>query len=69
MTPTDKPRFKNQFLLCYPGQYKFVLAMENAVSDEYMTEKLWRNIHVGAVPIYYGSSKQKVDSTIREKRG
>jgi len=44
------------------GNYKFVLAMENAVCDEYITEKLWRTINVGAVPVYYGSSKLSVAS-------
>ncbi|XP_078055597.1 GDP-fucose protein O-fucosyltransferase 4 [Mustelus asterias] len=37
------------------SQYKFHLAMENAICDDYMTEKLWRPMHLGAVPIYRGS--------------
>ncbi|XP_067828571.1 alpha-(1,3)-fucosyltransferase 11 [Heptranchias perlo] len=37
------------------GKYKFHLAMENAICDDYMTEKLWRPMHLGAVPIYRGS--------------
>jgi len=48
--------FHNDFL-ALTGKYKFVLAMENALCDEYITEKLWRAIHVGAVPVYFGSSK------------
>jgi alpha-1,3-fucosyltransferase 10 len=39
------------------AQYKFVLAMENAVCDDYVTEKLWRSFYVGSVPIVYGSSR------------
>ncbi|XP_069741456.1 alpha-(1,3)-fucosyltransferase 11 isoform X2 [Narcine bancroftii] len=35
--------------------YKFHLAMENAICDDYMTEKLWRPMHLGVVPIYRGS--------------
>nr|XP_060625159.1 alpha-(1,3)-fucosyltransferase 11 isoform X1 [Anolis sagrei ordinatus] len=37
------------------SQYKFHLAMENAICQDYMTEKLWRPMHVGAVPVYRGS--------------
>ncbi|XP_015912012.1 alpha-(1,3)-fucosyltransferase 10 [Parasteatoda tepidariorum] len=37
------------------AQYKFHLAIENAVCDDYITEKLWRPLTVGSVPIYFGS--------------
>ncbi|XP_068961025.1 alpha-(1,3)-fucosyltransferase 10 isoform X2 [Petaurus breviceps papuanus] len=37
------------------AQYKFVLAFENAVCDDYITEKLWRPLQLGVVPVYYGS--------------
>lgn len=39
------------------AQYKFTLAFENAICDDYMTEKLYRPLHVGSVPIYMGSHK------------
>ncbi|XP_049884472.1 alpha-(1,3)-fucosyltransferase 10-like [Pectinophora gossypiella] len=42
-------------LLVYTGQYKFILAIENSICKDYTTEKLWRSLDVGAVPIYYGS--------------
>ncbi|XP_012935786.1 alpha-(1,3)-fucosyltransferase 10 [Aplysia californica] len=41
------------------SRYKFALAMENAVCNDYMTEKMWRPLMVGAVPIIFGSSKVK----------
>lgn len=37
------------------ARYKFVLAIENSVCDDYITEKLWRPLIAGVVPIYYGS--------------
>ena len=37
------------------GKYKFTLAFENAICDDYITEKLWRPLEVGSVPIYRGS--------------
>ncbi|KAJ7335314.1 hypothetical protein JRQ81_013255 [Phrynocephalus forsythii] len=37
------------------AQYKFVLAFENAVCDDYITEKFWRPLKLGVVPVYYGS--------------
>lgn len=42
------------------AKYKFTLAMENAVCDDYITEKLWRPFHLGSVPIVFGSTKIKV---------
>ncbi len=37
------------------GKYKFVLAFENAIANDYITEKLWRTFKAGSVPIYKGS--------------
>ncbi|KAM4808781.1 GDP-fucose protein O-fucosyltransferase 3 [Rhinophrynus dorsalis] len=37
------------------AQYKFILAFENAVCEDYITEKLWRPLKLGAVPVYYGA--------------
>ena len=37
------------------ANYKFVVAVENAVCPDYVTEKLWRALEVGAVPIYHGA--------------
>ena len=37
------------------AKYKFVISIENAVCDDYVTEKLWRTLQVGAVPIYLGA--------------
>ena len=37
------------------GKYKFVLSFENAICDDYITEKLWRTFKAGSVPVYKGS--------------
>ena len=37
------------------AQYKFTLSMENAICEDYITEKLWRPLILGSVPIYRGS--------------
>ena len=42
-------------LIKIQGQYKFVLAFENAIADDYITEKLWRTFKAGSVPVYKGS--------------
>ncbi|XP_070598434.1 alpha-(1,3)-fucosyltransferase 10 [Erythrolamprus reginae] len=39
------------------AQYKFVLAFENSICEDYITEKLWRPLKLGVVPVYYGSPK------------
>ncbi|XP_023949079.2 alpha-(1,3)-fucosyltransferase 10 [Bicyclus anynana] len=48
----------NEFLH-YIARYKFVLALENGVCEDYVTEKFWRAIKVGSVPIYFGSPSIK----------
>lgn len=45
--------------LKFVARYKFVLALENGVCDDYVTEKFWRAIHVGTVPIYFGTPTVK----------
>ncbi|CAG9786014.1 unnamed protein product [Diatraea saccharalis] len=41
--------------LKFVARYKFVVAIENGVCEDYVTEKFWRAIKVGSVPIYFGS--------------
>ncbi|XP_018056182.1 PREDICTED: alpha-(1,3)-fucosyltransferase 10 [Atta colombica] len=60
-------RLKNNYLdilsdrefLFFVAKYKFTIAFENAICDDYITEKLWRPLVVGSVPIYYGSPSFK----------
>lgn len=40
----------------FVARYKFHLALENGLCQDYMTEKLWRPLHQGCVPVYRGSS-------------
>lgn len=37
------------------ARYKFHLAIENSRCEDYITEKLWRPLIVGSVPVYAGS--------------
>lgn len=37
------------------ARYKFVIAYENGVCNDYITEKLWRPLTLGVVPIYFGA--------------
>ncbi|XP_046667294.1 alpha-(1,3)-fucosyltransferase 10 isoform X2 [Homalodisca vitripennis] len=37
------------------AKYKFMLAIENGVCYDYITEKLWRPLIAGSVPVYIGS--------------
>ncbi|XP_059048592.1 alpha-(1,3)-fucosyltransferase 10 isoform X1 [Achroia grisella] len=56
-------KFKSDYLnnlndpefLKFIARYKFIIAIENGVCEDYLTEKFWRPIKVGAVPIYFGS--------------
>ncbi|XP_061091314.1 alpha-(1,3)-fucosyltransferase 11 [Conger conger] len=42
--------------MSFVARYKFHLALENGLCPDYMTEKLWRPMHQGCVPVYRGSS-------------
>ncbi len=46
------------------AKYKFAFAIENAVCDDYVTEKFWRPLRLGVVPIAFGSSKIKVSAYV-----
>lgn len=37
-------------------QYKFTIAFENAISEDYVTEKFFEPLIVGSVPVYLGAS-------------
>ncbi|XP_023323942.1 alpha-(1,3)-fucosyltransferase 10 isoform X2 [Eurytemora carolleeae] len=37
------------------SKYKFMLTLENAVCPDYITEKLWRALQLGVIPIYLGA--------------
>lgn len=45
------------------AKYKFVLALENGICDDYITEKLWRPLIAGSVPVYVGSPTVSVSVT------
>lgn len=45
----------DESFLKFMARYKFVLAIENGVCDDYISEKFWRAIHLGVVPIYFGA--------------
>ncbi|XP_066583148.1 alpha-(1,3)-fucosyltransferase 10 [Prorops nasuta] len=45
--------------LHFVAKFKFTIAFENAICNDYITEKLWRPLIVGSVPIYYGSPSFK----------
>ncbi|KAL6527577.1 GDP-fucose protein O-fucosyltransferase 2 [Orobanche gracilis] len=42
-------------LHCAMSHYKFVLAIENTMTESYITEKLFYALDSGAVPIYFGA--------------
>jgi hypothetical protein len=43
-------------LTAWRRRYKFCVAMENSVRQDYMTEKMWDALAAGCIPIYLGSS-------------
>lgn len=51
----DPLTFGTEAVLDIVGQYKFVLSFENALCHDYFTEKFWRPLYAGSVPIVRGS--------------
>lgn len=51
----DSAAMEHEDLYHLLSQYKFLLAFENAVCEDYITEKLWRPLKIGVVPVYYGA--------------
>jgi alpha-1,3-fucosyltransferase 10 len=49
--PDQGPKTK----LAVIGHYKFCLALENAIEDDYVTEKFFEPLLAGTVPIYRGA--------------
>lgn len=47
--------FDSDEILDLAGKYKFVLSFENAICSDYFTEKFWRPLYAGSVPIVRGS--------------
>jgi hypothetical protein len=50
----------NQLVLCAAAdadcRYKFCVAMESSIHQDYMTENMWDALAAGCIPIYLGSS-------------
>ncbi len=51
--PSDIPRTDKRALL---RRYLAILAAENSIEDDYVTEKVYAGLITGAVPIYYGAA-------------
>ena len=47
--------FDTEDLLNIVTKYKFAIAFENAICHDYITEKFWRPLYAGSVPIVKGS--------------
>ena len=51
----DPLTFNTDPVLDLVSKYKFVLAFENGICHDYFTEKFWRPLYTGTVPIVRGS--------------
>ncbi|CAH9082433.1 unnamed protein product [Cuscuta epithymum] len=52
--PNEAPKWWDH-LHCAMSNYKFVLAIENTMTESYVTEKLFYALESGSVPIYFGA--------------
>lgn len=51
----EVPWNNDQAILDVLGKYKFYLSLENSCCDDYVTEKFWRALEMGLVPIVVGA--------------
>ncbi|XP_018785869.1 PREDICTED: alpha-(1,3)-fucosyltransferase B-like isoform X1 [Bactrocera latifrons] len=52
----DSPSFRRENdVLRFISGFKFVIAFEDAICDDYITAAYWQALIVGAIPIYFGS--------------
>lgn len=51
----DPLTFNSKEILSLIAKYKFTIAFENARCHDYITEKFWRPLYAGSVPIAFGS--------------
>jgi len=61
MAPLDEKEFFR-----FAARYKFTLAIENYVCDDYVTEKLWRPLRLGSVPIVFGAPNVRVSKHVKK---
>lgn len=52
--PNEAPKWWDH-LHCAMSHYKFVLAIENTMTESYVTEKLFYALESGSIPIYFGA--------------
>ena len=55
----DPLTFNSKGVMEIVGKYKFAIAFENAICNDYITEKFWRPLYAGVVPIVRGSPTVK----------
>ncbi|XP_071849649.1 4-galactosyl-N-acetylglucosaminide 3-alpha-L-fucosyltransferase FUT6-like [Apostichopus japonicus] len=51
----EVPWNNDQIILDTLGKYKFYLSLENSCCNEYLTEKFWRALEMGMVPVVLGA--------------
>lgn len=51
----DSMTFNDEEIFDLVAKYKFAISFENSVCHDYITEKFWRPLYAGTVPIVYGS--------------
>ncbi len=51
----DSLTFNDEEVFDLVAKYKFAISFENAVCYDYITEKFWRPLYAGTVPIVHGS--------------
>lgn len=56
----------NEEFMHFVSKYKFVISIENSACYDYITEKLWRPLIVGSVPVYLGSPTIEVSVLVLE---
>ena len=57
-SPSNVNHFQGNWVMAkkaFLKSYKFTIAIENSLTHDYVTEKLWNPLATGSVPLYYGA--------------
>lgn len=56
--PRERNHKEERLMAKFAGSSFFYLALENSVCEDYITEKLWRAVRAGAVPVVFDAPQR-----------
>lgn len=48
----------------FVSKYKFIIVYQDMICEDYITDKFWKSLTLGIVPIYFGATNIRVSTTL-----